>query len=705
MMPDRAYPLVPMLAATLAALLLIGPTLAVPASGLVAIPDEPGTATLLDGPIFQAVVADLDRDEVREIVALVRPSEGLMAAVAFRETSDGWSAVGDPTPVQFPGAGPLQWSGTPARLIVREAAGHDVVSIVRQPRSSELDLEAECCLVVDDLLLGSDGLRLAPRTGRLDAMDALHVVDLDGDGTDELVATRSVPPLGDISFPTAVAILRWNGSAFDATMSELPVGSGDTPFVLGDSDGVPGEEMAIIATLGQPELYRLRLGANDSFLVDEAEVVARDATAVPVDGDRGLAILATSGQLSIHTWPAGAAPGAAVGVAAMDAATLLGPVRVDGTDRLAVRQFLGADQLHLLRLPDLSPDPRGAIAGSRAAQAFASGGPVRPYVGELPGGTPTGDRAAVFSGQLVTSAELDPGIVPFPLLAGAQPLGLAGADRQTLAVLHGMRTLPWLGPLGGRLDPPATVPGSAITVAPLPLATREEAGDGRLEPTVSGTVVHGVDGELAIGAAGFRAVIEAPAGSRVYVAASDPSVVASTAVVPADGRLEVPLVPPAVPMDDPRHRFSVAVTTPAGHSALATWDAQVITEPPELDVTVTTPIGSGDVTVRGSTEPYVTLTVAGQPVTVDSTGRFETRVPVPPWPTSIEVAGIDPFGNSTEQAVSAVGWFDYRGLPWGLIAAGILGVAAGRLFLRVPRSRERPRVADGDGALEELEPD
>ena len=705
MMPDHAYPLVPMLAAVLAALLLIGPTLAASVSPVVAIPDEPGTATILDAPIFQAVVADLDRDEVGEIVALVRPSDGLMAVVAFRETTDGWAVVGDPTPVQFAGAGPLQWSGTPARLVVREAGGRDVVSIVRQPRSTELDLEAECCLVVDDLVLGTDGLRLAPRTGRLDAMDAVRVVDLDGDGTDELVATRSIPPLGDISYPTAVAVLRWNGSAFDATMSELPVGSGDTPFVLGDSDGVPGEELAIAATLGRPELYRLRLAANDEFHVDEARIVAREATAVPLEGRRGVAILATSGQLSIHAWPAGADLGAALGVADMDAATLLGPVRVDGTDRVAVRQFLGADQLHLLGLPDLSPDPRGALAGSRAARAFASGSPVRPFVGELPGGTPTGDRAAVFQGQLLTSAELDPGIVAFPLLAGAQPIGLAGADRQTLAVLHGMRTLPVLGPRGGRLDPPATVPGSVITVAPLPLATRDEPGDGRLEPTVSGALVHGADGELSIGAAGFRAVIEAPAGSRVYVAASDPSVVASTAVVPPAGRLEIPLVPPTVPMDDPRHRFSVAVTTPTGHSALATWDARVLTGPPELDVSATTPIGSGDVTVRGSTEPYVSITVAGMPVAVDAGGRFEASVAVPPWPTSVEVSGIDPFGNSTRQTVSAVGWFDYRGLPWGLIAAGILGGAAMRLFLRVPRSRERPRVADGDGALEELEPD
>lgn len=705
MMPDPAYPLVPMLAAVLAALLLIGPALAVPVSPVVAIPDEPGTATLLDGPIFQAVVADVDRDAVREVVALVRPPDGLMAVVAFRETSDGWSAVGDPTPVQFAGAGPLQWSGTPARLVVRQAAGRDVVSIVRQPRSTELDLEAECCLVVDDLVLGAEGLRLAPRTGRLDAMDALHVVDLDGDGTDELVATRSLPPLGDISYPTAVALLRWNGSAFDASMSELPIGSGDTPFVLGDTDGVAGDEMAIAATLGRPELYRLRLAPNDGFHVDEAEIVAREATAVPVDGGRGVAVLATSGRLSIHAWPGGAGLGAALGVADMEAATLLGPVRVDGTDRLAVRQFIGADQLHLLGLPDLSPDPRGALAGSPAAQAFASGGPVRPFVGELPGGTPTGDRAAVFSGQLVTSADLDPGIVPFPLLAGAQPIGLAGDDRQTLAVLHGMRTLPWLGPRGGRLDPPAAVPGSAITVAPLSIATREEPGDGWLDPTVSGTVLRGADGELSIGAAGFRAVIEAPAGSRVYVAASDPSVVASTAVVPPVGPLEVPLVPPTVQMDDPRHRFSVAVTTPSGHSALATWDARVLTGPPELDVSASTPIGSGDVTVDGSTEPYVTVTVAGEPAAVDSRGRFEARVPVPPWPTSIEVSGTDPFGNSTRQTVSAVGWFDYRGLPWGLIAAGILAVAAARLFLRVPRSRERPRVADGDGALEELEPD
>ena len=696
-----------MLAAALTLLLLVGPALVSPLLPLAAVPAEPGAATLTDAPVFQAVAADLDGDGAREIVALVRPPDGLMAAAAWRESEGAWAPAGEPVQVQFPGSGPLEWAGTPARLLVRSVEGADVVSIVRQPRARELDLDSPCCMLLDDLVLEAGALQLVPRIDPIDAMDALHALDLDGDGTDELVATRSIVPLGDISYPTAALLLRWTGSAFDLTPSRLSVGSGDTPFVLGDTDGVPGEELGIIATLGRPELHRVRLGPDDALLVDDARLDAAGAvgvtgaTAVPIGTGRGIAVMAASGRLAVNAWPAGEAAGPVLATTTVEGGSIIAPVRTAGTDRLAVR--LPGQRLRLLRLPDLQPDGRGDVTWSPGAMAFASGAPVVPYVGPLPGGGADDAAAIAFGGRLVTSGDAS-GVVPFPALAGAQPIGLVGTDRATLAILHGPSPQAALHPQGGRLDVPTAGPGSAITVAPASLGPSVEPDGAPLEPPISGTVVTLEDGTLVIGPRGFRAAFSAPPGSRVYLAGSDPSVVASIRVVPASGQLEVPLVPPPVPTEGP-HRFSAAVTTPAGHGYLATWEAEVADAAPALDAALTTPFGSADVVVTGATAPYATVTVDGSVVPVDPDGRFEARIPLPPWPTDVAVSAADPFGNAASRTVSGVGWFDYRGLPWPAIAVGALGVAAVRLFLRVPATVQRPRAPDDDAILEEIDPD
>ena len=690
-----------MLAAALIALLFVGPGLASPPTSLATIPPEPGAATLTNAAVFQAVVADLDGDGAREIVALARPADGLMAAVAWRETDGAWEAVGEPLQVQSQGSGPLEWAGTPARLLVRSVDGSDAVTIARQPRARELDLDSPCCLLIDDLVLDGEALRLVPRADPIDAMDAVHALDLDGDGTDELVATRSIYPLGDISYPTFAVVMRWTGNAFEQTPSRLSVGSGDTPFLLGDTDGVPGTELAIAATLGRPELHRVRLGPNDTLLVDDAGLVATGATAIPLPGGPGIAVMAASGRLSVHAWPSGEGIGPALGTAQVDGGSILGPIRAGGVDRLAVRA--SGQQLHLLDLPALSSDPRGAVSWSPSAMAFTSGGPVAPYVGPLPGGGRDGAAAIAFGGRLVTSHR-GSGVLPFPALPGAQPIGLAGADLATLAVLHGPSPLAPQHPRGGRLDPPAAVPGSAIAVAPVPLAEQAEPDGTPLEPATTGTLPAGEEGVVAIGPGGFRVQLEAPPGSRVYVAGSDPSVVASIAAVPDSGRLDVPLVPPPVRAEG-RHRFSVALTTPAGHGYLATWEAEVLDGPPPLEAVPTTPLGSGEVLVSGRTAPYASITVDGEAATVDAEGRFEARVPMPPWPTEAVVSAVDPFGNAASRTVSGVGWFDYRGLPWLGIAVAALGFAAVRLFLRVPATRERPRDPDDDAVLEEIEPE
>jgi hypothetical protein len=165
------------------------------------------------------------------------------------------------------------------------------------------------------------------------------------------------------------------------------------------------------------------------------------------------------------------------------------------------------------------------------------------------------------------------------------------------------------------------------------------------------------------------------------------------------------MVPPSVSTPNPRYRAALSVTTPAGHSYLATWDVRILADAPPVDASAVTPLASSLVEVNGRTSPLAEVTVAGEPVEVDASGRFVARIALPPWPTEVAVTAIDPLGNVARTSVTGVGWFDYRGLPWIPIVATLVAAAAVTLYLRVPRIVPIPRRPDDDAALEEIEPD
>ena len=681
-------------AAALAIVITAGPA-------LVAIPDEPGAQVLVEAAIYQAVAADLDGDGSREIVVLTHGDGSAIAATAWRQSAAGWRRVGQPLEV-VPGATipGVAWLGSPLRLVVRAVEGGERVTLVRQPAYRDATEGPACCLLIDDLLLDPAGLRLEPTAATRISVDALHVVDLDGDGTDELVTTTSVPPLGDTSFPTDARVYRWSDGRFTVTDTRLPVGSGDTPFRLGDSDGRPGDELAIIATAGRPDVYRVSLGIDDALVTEEAGLLALDAEAVAVDDGRGIALLSRAGTLSVRPWPAGAPPGSPIGEVPMEDATILGTVDLAGTPSLIVRQTIGGDRAHAFGLPTLAPPRFGAITRSPAAAAFESG-PVAPFVGALPGGIADGSAAIVYAGRLLGDGEAGS---PFATLGAAQPIGLVGLERSQLALLHGPDAAASpLDPRGGRLDAPRLLEAAAVTVAPMDLVRQSEQDDAGLDPMTTSAVLVGARNSVLVGPSGFVARVDAPPGSRVYVAVDDPYAVAASAAVPAAGSVRVPI--PASQTPGARYRAALAVTTPAGRSYLATWEVRVLAEAPPLEASVATPFGSGSVDVTGRSAAYATVTVDGQPVAVDGEGRFAVRRPAPPWPTEIAVAAADPFGNIASRTLSGVGWFDYRSLPWIPIVVAGVALAGTFLFLRVPRVSQLPRRADDDAGLEELEPD
>jgi hypothetical protein len=678
---------------------------------VVHVPDEPGAIVLPDGtPTLQAVAADLDADGDPELVRLVAGDNGTVWIEAWVQGGEGWVLMAAPAlavPGQA-GQGEAAYARRPVRLLVRQIGGRDRVTIVRQPLFSGPEDERECCLLIDDLVVDRNTLRLenvddpSLAAGRSLVADAVHVIDLDGDGTDELLASYFLAPLNDASSLTEARVFRWAGDHFALlTTGKLPVGSGSSPYVLGDTDGVAGDEAAFISSSALNVLFRIRLDHN-RLITEDSGLIVDDALAVPLSTSRGLAVLAPRFGLAILSWPPGGQPSVPIAAQPVHSARLLGVVDIGGAPRLLVHRT-DPDELEIRALPDLTPTlPRGPIAPSQSAATLGRG-PLFPYVGPLPGGGPHGAFSAIVAGSFIPAQVLDDPAAPIGALAAARPIGLVGPDRAWLAIQQGAIGLPPLDPTGGRLDPPAIEPASAVAIVPIDEATRPEGNGGAYDPPIQGGVAL-ADGVIGVNRDGLVADVVAPPGSRVYLPGRDEPERPEVLVVGDDGALDVRIEVPAGVTADADGAATMTVVTPAGHAYTSSWDLRLVDGPPDLRATAETMLGSSRVIVAGRAPPYAEVEVAGRAVAVDEQGRFSTGVDLPPWPTAVTVSARDPIGHEASLIVSGIGILDYRGLPWLPIALVLLGGAAVALILRVPKPRTAPRSIGDDAVLEEIDP-
>jgi len=696
----------------LLALLVAAPISLPPSpSAIAVVPDEPGAFVLPDAPILQTVAADLDADGRRELVRLVHGDDDAVLVEVWVERDPGWALLGEPIEVvPSPRVGPRiddVFLATPVRLLVRRVGGEERVTVASQPHFEEIDIGEPCCLLLRDIVIEPGGVaRRIDVGGPLDFSDTVLVIDFDGDGTDELLSTQSLPPAGDISFPTLARVHRWeNGTFAVPTETVLEIGSGDSPFLLGDSDGLPGQEAAIISSLGRSGLFRITATAGDGLAVDYAGVVAEQAMAVPIGDGRGVAVTGPLVGFAVTSWPAGGPIAEPIGTSELSDIRILGTIEVEGAPRLAVHRASSAT-LHLLGLPGLTPWRETSIARSLVAARLSARPPV-PYVGLLPDGVARDAPASavMHAGRLVLpTAEGDTSTpAPMATLAGAEPIAMVGGG--TAVALHHAPFGPSsTGPGGGPLLVPSPAPLAWTSIVPFDLVRTGEVDGGTLDATVEGVLRLDPGNDIGVGADGFSAEVAAPPGSRVLV--SDGATLGrAPAVVPAAGIVQLRLGGSAEDGSTPRSRTRLVVTTPAGHAYVAAWDVIVRAGPPQIEVDVETPFGSPEVSIDGRTVVQATVRVDGRAVAVDPSGAFATRVELPPWPTEVVIEVDDSLGNLARTTVTGIGWFDYRGLPWVAIAVGLLGFAAVVLFLRVPHATELPRRADDDAALEELEPD
>lgn len=690
----------------LLALLVAAPISLPPGTAAIAaVPDEPGAFVLPDAPILQTVAADLDADGRRELVRLVHGDGDAVLAEVWVARGARWALLGEPIEVVPPArVGPRLddvFQATPVRLLVRRVAGSERVTVASQPHFDEIDVGEPCCLLLRDLVIDAGGVaRRVDVGGPLDFADTVLVIDFDGDGTDELLSTQSLPPAGDISFPTLARVHRWADDAFAApTETRLEIGSGDAPFLLGDSDGLSGQEAAIISTLGRSGLFRITATVGDGLAVDEAGIVADQALAVPLADGRGVAVTGPLVGFAVAPWPAGGAVSPPIGTSQLSDIRLLGTIEVEGAPRLAAHRP-STGTLHLLDLPELGPW-RQSIARSRVASRLSARPPL-PYVGVLPAGNPRDAPASavMHAGRLVLpSADGDrspPTLMA--TLAGAEPIGLVG-DGTVLALHHAPFGPSSPGPGGGPLLVPTPVPLAWTSVVPFELVRTGEEDDGALDAAIGGALLLDAGNDIGVGPDGFTAEVSAPPGSRVLV--SDGATLGrAPVVVPAGGSVELRL---GGGTEDGRTRL--VVTTPAGHAYIAAWDVTVRAGPPPIEVEVATPFGSPEVAIDGHTVAHATVRVNGRTVAVDQSGAFATRVELPPWPTEVVIEVDDALGNLARTTVTGIGWFDYRGLPWVAIVVALVGIVAVVLVQRVPRVTQLPRPVEDDAAFEDLEPD
>jgi FG-GAP repeat len=698
----------------LAATALAGVAVGLPAAsrGATSIPAEHDT--LVDGGVISAVVGDVTGDGVRELVRIVAEGGPLAAQVI---------SIGAGGAVQLHPEAALRRSATPAdfgilghtppdadgmypvtindavRLLVVRVAGGERVLVAAE---SGLDLAGgPCCMTLwqvgVDPETGATDLHLL--SSDLPGATAITVVDLDGDGTDELAITA---PLSlRLGGTRAVEVARWQGTTFSADANAWfipPVGS--DLVNIGDTDGLPGDELAMVAIVdvtgasSPATLIRLALDPVTGLREDTADVPFPGA-AVGIRGPDGsrVAVASPIEGTVLLDWPAGGAPN-------VETSSLRSGVP------LAVLGAGDAARLLLLRngqfvdVLDGTLLPRQGLTGSPAAAPFLDSD-LEPFVGIVPGGLPAGTDAVVFRGRLARAPDPNAG-----------PAGYLATD--VVAVLPGMEPIGVFGPGGGWMglvDAPIQTAregggmvdvapsGALLSVAPTSEVLTPETERGALQPELTGArLLDGQPARSTIGSAGpFEIAVTAPPTSRVALDTSDPQLAARRRT-DESGHLTLN-VDAAGPPDGSDFSFSfrLQVATPGGHGYGDVWEVQVLRRPPPLSASAPASSWAFDVPVRGLTRPGVSVTVDGTPVAVAADGRFSATVPAGILPRDVTILATDPVGNEARAIVSVVAVSDYRTWPWIPIVTALTVLAGALLYLRAPRRSGTP-----PGTLEEI---
>jgi hypothetical protein len=661
---------------------------------------------VLPGNVLGTAIADLDGDGIDELVRLTL--DGRLMVDAWRLDRATWRPI-DARPAPRLEPAPGQASGSPDPepelygLTRWQNGGRDeaLLMTARFDRTSETgDL---CCLSASRVRLEGERLVVEPMDLGGRTFESLYPIDLDADGTDELltVVTRYTS-YADVG-RTVIELLAWDGSAWMTRWRDelTPPGSS---VVTRHADGRSAAEVLFRR---ESDTHLARIVVRGGAVVEErasvAGLVGRDPWLTGTTGDE-IVIVASDG-IHVVRWPVGGEPS----VHAHARMSTFPSVQVIGQGEDALLVVQGPDLPYGRTEPrvdvyDLALDRLGTIGfGDAVLTAWQrsglggmwteSGRPLYPYIGPIPG---LGGYAA--GGTLIRpDGSGGYNSTPMASLIGTAIMGIAGGGEWAVVgngwgTSEGVLSL-HIGFFGDRMGGRTVLVPVEQLLDPRP----ELAGSIALRGAVE---LAGDDGRTTLAAEGdgFTVIVTALPGTAVAV--FEP---VTRVHEVGDEPLEIPMRPSRGGDADLPFQTDLLITSPTGQAALHRLQGTFVRNPPELTVSATTDLLAPRATVRGRASPGAAVRIDGRAVQASAAGRFETAVEAPIWPRTVIVTATDPLGNETEQRLEVVGVVDYRGWPWlPITAIGTLGVGA-IMVLRVPGRRPETSTADDDAAFEELD--
>ena len=657
----------------------------------------------LPGRTFDAVAVDLDGDGAGELVRLTDAIDGsgtMRLEVWTRQ--EGQAVPGstyalhrDASVEERLTARPRPNANNQLPLLVNDAArllvlrDGDRQRVVLAAIGAAADDARPCCLTLYEVAWppAPSGL---PRLGGIQ-QDAVAVMaaDLDGDGTDELVALEEADDGGSVPVRVYhVFVDRPRTESISVGVAALDVANA----AVGETDGVPGDDVVVVATHtapGQgPATWLVRVARGPDGLRADTSALGEPAIpfVLPWAGTPLLLSLPLRDTADAVSWPPRGAP------------RRLHHLPRSGSVVATVGS--GTGMRVLFRPTDepgqLLPLDDELVAGTpidgRVSAGSLDGAALDAYVGMWPA-TDDSQAAHAFLGRRIGS---DGGIRDTAALFGARLLGPVGRGGGVTALLAD-------GAPQRAGDPRllAAQPGATLRLVPTEALMHPEVNDGALRIGLRGAVFAPADPSTVLTpGASFSVLVDAPAGSRLIASlSSNPEFDIGRGTAVTGGLILFP-----VELADAATRLAVAVVTPAGATYRGSWQVEQRTGPPALALDVPILPLSASVRITGVTDPGTTVTAAGNPVEVDAAGAFAFTVAGTLAPTSIAVEAVDPVGNVYAETLSVLGWVDYRRLPWiPIVVLAVMGVATA-LWLRVPRPRKWVRRdAEDDAILEEID--
>lgn len=757
-----AVPWLPRVARAAAALvgallpLSVGAVSAVGTDGTARIPGEPGVTTL-QVLSYGALTADVDGDGRRELVSIevARDDPTELAVGIWYPGADGyWSEAGQATlrravgPAERISRAPFLdadgmtalLSSDPARLIAWQGGGRESALVVVNA-SRGFGGALPCCVTVWRIEASgvAGGAPELTRVADTDlAGDAIFSADLDGDAVDELVVRDTLDQEG-APRGVSLAVLGWTGVTFTLRTS-VTVETGDprttSTFVLGDSDGVPGVEIGLVAPSSDGtgwDLHRVGLRGAEAGVETTRMDGPGMALAVPLgfgDGSPAIVYGDDARPVDLFRWPAG---GTATPVD-LDPMPRIGrPVALLGDARnpwVVLRRLTeDSSTIETVRSNLESGSASGVPASPAATWLLAAHASWPPFQGRWPGARGSQD-GYVFGGILLqptASGDLDR--TPVASLADAALVGRLGFGDSWMAVVHGASGPPpdaaSVDPRGGSLE---ETDGSSLAVSIVPVSdlTTAEVAGGLLRPTpvngVSEQAASDATG-LVVGRRGFEVSVEAPDGSltlsvedlpgRGFVPVPRPNAMTSLGGPSITGvrslvgpAFRIPLQIPIRSEPGTTHEFWLFVVTPAGHTYTARLNVRLLISRPALE-TSTEMLSVGlSATITGRTAPGTQVVVDGSPASVAPDGSFRATVPAGLVPRDVRVVATDGVGNQASETVSVVGPVDYRRLPWIPIAIALTLAVGAFFFLQAPSPRvDQLGESPAESVFEEIDQD